>query len=185
MVPQWIESSGGPLIAVPRSLCPLWEGSDQPTGGRVVDATFRWDNPEAPATDYDRACDIDDYLGVLRVGPGWGLVLGDEPASTCYVPEPGGGVLVRWICGESTVGVESRLAEVSMCVYQRDTCQFHLEAPPLLVFDSAASGREIDSFLAIDLAPGLYEMSTCVWEPDEQTSLLLHRLALCGDAAQP
>src|SRR5689334_17973405 len=79
---QWVESAGGPLIVVPLELAQSWRG---------IEAV-----PGDPVTDYDRACDVDDYLGVLEVGPGRGLVLGDEPMRTAFVPSADGGILVRW-----------------------------------------------------------------------------------------
>ena len=65
----WIESAGGPLLALRPDCLPLWEGIDPPSEGRRVEASFRWENASAPATDYDRACDVEGYAGVIQVGP--------------------------------------------------------------------------------------------------------------------
>jgi hypothetical protein len=60
---KWIESDGGPLVLMSRELLPYWGGYDQ----------FDLD-PLDPAHDYGRACSVNDYLGVLPVGPGDALV---------------------------------------------------------------------------------------------------------------
>ena len=74
-------TDGGPLIVVPEAAAAHWEGSDTPSAGRVVSATTRWADPNDPATDYDRACDVDpEYAAALRVGESWGIVLGTEVA---------------------------------------------------------------------------------------------------------
>jgi Immunity protein 21 len=76
--PFW--NDGGPLIIVPQAAVPVWEGTDPPTGGRVVDARSRWSGA-AIASDYDRACDIDpESACALDVGRDWAVVLGTVAA---------------------------------------------------------------------------------------------------------
>ncbi|MFE2626344.1 Imm21 family immunity protein [Streptomyces sp. NPDC059374] len=71
---------GGPLIVVPVSALAAWRGCTE-SGVMVGDAT-------AP-DDYDRACAVDDLAGVIAVGENGAqaLVLADEPATSCYLPE--------------------------------------------------------------------------------------------------
>ena len=95
-------NDGGPMMVVPRSPAPLWEGGEHPSGGRAVDAQFRWAGDGAPATDYDRACDVEEGAALLTAGPGWVLVLngelagagwlplGEDPASAAIVASSGG-----------------------------------------------------------------------------------------------
>ncbi len=68
---MWIQSDGGPLVAMPFARRGEWEGSRPPTGGRVVKATVRWDGPGKAATDYDEAVDAEQTAA------------GGETASTC------------------------------------------------------------------------------------------------------
>ncbi|WP_345730670.1 Imm21 family immunity protein, partial [Cryptosporangium minutisporangium] len=50
--------------------------------------------------DYDRACQVEDGLGVISNGPqALALVLADEPALTCYLAERN--ILVRWLAADS------------------------------------------------------------------------------------
>ncbi len=94
----WITSNGGPLLLASKSVLPYWEGADPPSNGRKVEATFRWQGYGTPATDYDRACDVDDYLDVINIGSEQGLVLGGEPLPTAWWSADSaqtGGILVR------------------------------------------------------------------------------------------
>ena len=72
----WIESAGGPLVVLPRSLRSAWMG--------------------VAADDYDAACSVDGYLGLLRRPWGDALVLGDEPLRTSVVQRHDGLAIVRW-----------------------------------------------------------------------------------------
>src|SRR5438477_9872047 len=80
---QWIETAGGPHLVLPEAYARNWEGFATPSNGRVVEATFRC-NPSSPATDYDRACSIRGWLGVIPVGKGKALVLSSDDTSATY-----------------------------------------------------------------------------------------------------
>lgn len=89
-----VESGGGPLIVVPEQELAVWRGADE--------------------DDYGRACDVDGYIGLVRVGGSDALVLGDDPASTAYLPAHG--AFVRWCAADSEAdvldGVEAALRTV-------------------------------------------------------------------------
>jgi hypothetical protein len=79
---DWACWDGGPHILIPEAALPLWEGSCPPSNGRLIQVRRRFD-PTGPATDFDRACEIEDLLGVIRVGGHDAIVIGDEvPMST-------------------------------------------------------------------------------------------------------
>jgi hypothetical protein len=75
----WLGTDAGHLILVPAAARVHWSGIEPPPDGREIAVRFRSNTPAAPATDYDRACDIDDYVGILDVGSSWEVVLGQEP----------------------------------------------------------------------------------------------------------
>src|SRR4051812_35460794 len=52
---HWVETAGGPQLVLPEACAADWEGGATPSGGRIIQASFGC-NPDAPATDYDRAC---------------------------------------------------------------------------------------------------------------------------------
>lgn len=78
----WFGHDNGPLILLPREALPFWEGIETPSGGRIVEAVFRWNSQEISA-DYDRACDAMEWAEVLPAGfDSWGMVL---PEDACAV----------------------------------------------------------------------------------------------------
>ncbi len=91
---NWVFTDGAPLILLARDYVEHW-------GGTVSLLTNTHQELLQYETDYDRACSISEYLGVLQIGLGRGLVLGDEPMQTAWFNSPiehsdycGG--LVRW-----------------------------------------------------------------------------------------
>jgi hypothetical protein len=181
-----MNSNGGPLLLVPGEYLLEWEGIDTPSAGRQVEAKFRWDGPDAPATDYDRACDVKGYLGAIQIGEGTGLVLGDEPAMTSWQPlavhdnagnTRAGGMLIRWIYADSGEHVVDVLGHVPEGVWMEGVT-FRAGQQPLYLIDSAFAGSELEGgdHLFIQLPAGTYRVSTAVYEPDASTCLVLHRL---------
>ncbi|GHF77646.1 hypothetical protein GCM10018790_64710 [Kitasatospora xanthocidica] len=84
---------GGPLIVVPVSALHHW-------GGCTEDGMIIGDGDQPD--DYDRACEVQDLAEVIGLrGPGGvtALVLGDEPATTCYLPEHR--AFMRWLAADS------------------------------------------------------------------------------------
>jgi hypothetical protein len=92
-------NDGGPLIVLPREAAPCWEGCAPPSNGRVIEVRSRW-NADAFATDYDRACDVEEWAVILKVGPSWGLVLGGEDTADGWlqptVPDTLALVRIAW-----------------------------------------------------------------------------------------
>jgi immunity protein 21 of polymorphic toxin system len=185
----WMWSNGGPLLLIPGEYLSAWEGCESPSGGRRVEATFRWDSPDSPATDYDRAGDVDDYLGLLDIGAGHGLVLGGEHAGAMWRPrtfsDPGGneragGILVRCVYADSDEHVIEVLQRIPEDIWADEGMVFTVGPQPLYLIDSAFAGYELggDDHLIIQLPAGQYAAATAVYQPDRSTSLVLHRLAL-------
>jgi hypothetical protein len=158
----WISSEGGPLILLSTELVEYWGGSLTPP----------------VETDYDRACAIENYLGLISVGPGYGLVLGDEPMQTSWLPLPRerGGILIRWQWASDASAVVRALRQLSEELWQADNISFFKNQKPLLLFDAAYHGSDIASSLAIELDAGQYRIESANYQPDKETSLVLHRL---------
>jgi len=181
---RWIESSGSPLILLPRELIACWEGIALPGPGRAVEARFRWHGDfSKPASDYDRACDINDYLGLLSVGTGFGLVLNDQPLRTCWFAiSDSAGLLVRWDYADDENSVQDSLTKTPGDIWQPTEFSLEVKSGELVLFDSSHQGMEAMEaceFLSILLQPGLYSVDSSEYRPDERTSLLLHRLRPC------
>ncbi|ANN18975.1 hypothetical protein SD37_27365 [Amycolatopsis orientalis] len=121
----WVESLGGPLIVVPVSALAHWKGSLE--GGE---------------DDYDRACAVNALAGALPVGGTTGLVLGDEPATTCYLPCHR--AFLRWLAADSEADL---LAEAERVLADSATpwedCGLWETDGPAVLMDSVTAGAEL------------------------------------------
>ncbi|MFD5786693.1 Imm21 family immunity protein [Streptomyces sp. NPDC127037] len=131
----WVESMGGPLVVVPVSALASWGGCTE--GGLMAgDAT-------AP-DDYDRACAVDDLAGVIPIGENGAqaLVLADEPATTCYLPQHR--AFLRWRAADSEAGLraaaETVLADPAMAW---EKCGTWTSDGPAVLMDSAEAGSDL------------------------------------------
>ncbi|WP_406131721.1 Imm21 family immunity protein [Streptomyces sp. NBC_00989] len=126
---------GGPLIVVPVSALAAWRGCTE-SGVMVGDAT-------AP-DDYDRACAVDDLAGVIAVGGSGAqaLVLADEPATSCYLPEDR--VFLRWLAAYSEAGLKAAAkAVLADPATSWEECGTWLSDGPAVLMDSAEAGSEL------------------------------------------
>jgi hypothetical protein len=179
----WVSSTGGPLIVLPKAACRTWSGIE-PSREPGATARFRWGDPSDPPSDYDRACDVTGRVAVLGSGASSALVLGDMPLMTTWWPLVAGGYFVRWVYADSEADALRGLSSVPARSFRSDRVTFRFDSGPLLLFDSSVPGAWLTrrggpkpTIDTIDLPPGEYRVSTCVYNPDEQTQLVLHRLA--------
>jgi len=160
---EWVESGGGPLIAVPDGVLPFWTGA---AGDEL-------------ASDYDRACEVEGPVGLLPVGNATALVLGEDPASTSYLPELG--MFVRWFAGDPERGLPTGPpAAPDTVVWGRE---MHWEVPgPVVLFDAACPGEAHGKArrLRIPLAPGRYTVRAAHAGPGARTWTGLVRLRPVG-----
>ena len=174
LVREWIDCNS-PLLLVARDHLIAWEGTNVPSNGRKVEACFRW-NPDGPATDYDRACDIDDYVGVIDVGNGKGIVLGEEPLMTTWRPFSDGGLLVRWVFAESEEDLISSALNIPIDDYEDSGVSLRISSSSLVLFAACESSEdELYSRIGFEMALGDYKILTCKHD-SEQLGLISHRL---------
>lgn len=182
---RWVASGGGPLIVVPVEVARHWRGDEAIwplTGGLgMIWEAVRNDS------DYGRACRVDGYLGVLDVGPGSCLILGDDPMQTTYLRTNDGGLIVRWSFAECEEDVVTAARSVPEDTWEKTTHRIEIADGGLLIFDSAYPGDDLPTsdgdganvpWLKFALPKGGYEIDTCDHEPDDLTHLILHRLRL-------
>jgi hypothetical protein len=130
----WVSSMGGPLIVVPVSALGRWGGCTQEGvivgNGEITD-------------DYDRACDLEGWAGVISVGTdGFGLVLADEPATTCYLSERT--AFVRWLAADSGAElVEAARAVLDDPTTDWDDCGVWETDGAAVLMDSAEAGVDL------------------------------------------
>lgn len=156
--PEWVESGGGPLIAVPEAVLAFWAGADS----------------EELDTDYDRACEVGGRVGLLPVGDSAALVFGDEPDATSFLPDHG--TFVRRPAHDAAplTGVGAAL---DSAVWGSEV---RWRVPgPVLLFDAARPGRDAGraAHLRVPLRAGTYAVRAASVRPEPGTSLGLVRLS--------
>ena len=174
---NWFCWDGGTDIILPEHLLSAWEGSEAPSNGRVVTATFQWDR-HAPATDYDRACSVEASIAPIPVGDGTGIVIRDAPLLT-WIPRGEGGFLVvalGWydLTDDfvTQVAEATRLEEFGDPGFTFDTSDSRLCV--LAAADTFESEHGYGHML-IELSPGRYEVRTAERRLDEIQQFLIHR----------
>jgi len=185
---KWITSAGGPLVLLDEELATYWTGAGDDDSSSLcdgeTDTNGRKENASKAPTDYERACSVTDYVGLLAVGPGQCVILGEEPMPTAWWPEldSGAGIIIRWRWAQDE---QSALAAVRNSLrgnWSEGGPLFRVLSGSLVLFDSACPGVDIDCtrsgcLLTIALGKGHYEIRTLFCEPDDQTAMILHRLS--------
>ncbi|MFD4977546.1 immunity 21 family protein [Streptomyces sp. NPDC058424] len=131
----WVESMGGPLIVIPVSALAAWRGCTE-TGTVVGDST-------AP-DDYDRACAVNELAGAIAVGDSGAqaLVLADEPATSCYLPEYR--TFLRWLAADSETGLKAAAeAVLADPATEWEECGTWMSDGPAVLMDSAEAGADL------------------------------------------
>ncbi|THA76096.1 hypothetical protein E6R60_15290 [Streptomyces sp. A0642] len=134
--PVWVESMGGPLIVVPVAALAAWGGGTAESGHMAGETT----GPD----DYDRACAVDDLAGVIPVDEhgAQALVLADEPATSCYLPEHR--AFLRWLAADSEAGLRAA-ADVALAdpATVWEACGTWISDGPAVLMDSAEAGSDL------------------------------------------
>jgi hypothetical protein len=175
---RWIESAGGPLLLLHRESLGEWGGVAELMTGPAADDSW---SPRGEPTDYDRACSVQGYLGMIAIGAGQGIVLGDEPLRTAWIPfrTRNGGIFVRWVFGEDEREFLDWVDTIPETTF-RPTGSFTVTSSALVLFDSAVAGWNVtkrpDEYLSVDLQPGIYHVETASYKPDARTWMIVHRL---------
>ncbi|GAB3986912.1 Imm21 family immunity protein [Plantactinospora veratri] len=141
-MPIWVDSGGGPLVVVPETSLRDWRGVDP------VDVN--------DDSDAERAYAVEGLAGVVAVGraEAQALVLGDEPASTCYVPEMH--ALVGWDAAQnadSLINAARKL--VADLTVAWDDCGVWETDGPAVLMDAGEDGAEPLSGNRMGRAPEL------------------------------
>ncbi len=157
---KWLSSEGGPLILIGKKSLSYWQGVDN--------------------DDYDRACSVEDYAGIITVASSQALVLGDEPCqTTIYESEDLGVLVVRWQWAESESSVQSIVEQLTNEDFKdpEEEIEYKVDDNSLLLFDSVLSGNEAKG-LCVTLSGSSYLVSTICHTPNDETSLILHKFML-------
>lgn len=158
---KWIESDGGPLILLEKSIAENWGGASRNHYGY---------------SDYDRACSVEEYLRVVDIANAKALILNDEPFRTAGSQlDLETLLIIRWKWASSEKGVVDSLSKLPhLNLWTDSDIVMPLRSREVLIFDSAYKLSEVDDFLVFDLEEGDYLIHTLEFKPTEDIFLLLH-----------
>jgi hypothetical protein len=173
---QWIKTAGGPHLVLPEAYAAEWEGFAIPSGGRVVKASFQC-NPGSPATDYDRACSVKGWLGVIPVGKGMALVLhGDDTIAAYYRTARGQHYLLRWLFAPSETALLDYFHDVQKQLLVEHEAGFRHPGGKLLLMDSVdLPGSFMTPPSEFVLPRGRYRVLTS-HSQSEEVYIIVHQL---------
>ena len=158
----WVSTTGGPHLVVSGKHAVHWEGVGPPSHGRVVAAKFRWD-AAGPATDYDRACDVGGWLGVIRVGRGRGVVLGNHPNAAAYCLWRGRHWVVKWVFAPSEMSFLAYFEGVAACLKPEAAVSVRHPGGRLVLMDASDTPRSwLGEHAEFTLPAGLYSVTAVV-----------------------
>ncbi|MFJ5719432.1 immunity 21 family protein [Streptomyces sp. NPDC093149] len=178
---DWVESMGGPLIVIPVSALNAWRGCTE--GGMITGDGI---DPD----DYDRACAVDDLAGAIAVGQdgAQALVLGDKPATTCYMSEHH--TFLRWLAADSETGLKAAAeAVLADPATQWEECGTWITNGPAALMDSAEAGAELNveypdgglpAQAAVSLPVGRWRVRAVHTKADEENWVGLVQLLAVG-----
>jgi hypothetical protein len=164
---KWVNSAGGPLLFLAEDLLSMWHG--------VV-------GNHAEQSDYDRACRLDNLIGSITIGNGAGIILNDEPLPTAWLPseEKGYGLWIRWKHAKNESSVVRHLEQLPQIIFRPERMILTVTSARCILFDSALHGPDFrkGEFLEVVLDLADYEIRTGLFEPDSETSLVIHKFAI-------
>lgn len=150
----WVESSGGPLVVIPAAHAIQWQGIE--------------------SADYDDACEIDDYSGLIIRKWGIAIVLGDEPLRTTAIECNSEIRIARWKYAPDTKSLVE-LAERRLVSPPVESLRVDARAGRYRLLDSAAVGRdECGGQAEFSLPYDSQVLTTHVLDQDE-TGVIIHR----------
>jgi hypothetical protein len=156
---QWITSAGGPLVLVPEGMAGEWRGAT------------------ADGLDYDAACAVSDYAGIIRWHGADVLVLNDEPLATTSFVAAGRLMFLRWMYAPSEAAILDLLPGIDQLL--PPACAetgLVLSSRSHALFDAGAPGDRVEPILRVEVEPGRYSVQTHVWKPNADIGLLVHVL---------
>lgn len=147
----YVETEGGPFVLLPLELKKAWNG----TGDED-------DDDEDAESDYDRANEFVTTVGVLDVGDGQALVLG-EAEVTAFRETSDGGVFIQRVYGDEDAEVLAAVDRALAGKWKPLKAKLTVAGKgKLALFDSAYAyaDADTDEMLKISLAPGTYAIET-------------------------
>jgi hypothetical protein len=169
---KWISSFGGPFVLMSRSTASLWRGTE----GRITHAT------DDASTDYESACSISGYAGIIHGNSQDIVVLDEGPDDIAWFARgSNSGVFARWLGADSDEQVWDALDSIDVRTFEELPILVRVVEPDLVAFDSALLFSEANgNHLELHLDTGNYRISVLNYSPNVRLSLNLVHLRCDG-----
>lgn len=145
----------------------------------------QWRGTYGAPSNYELACGVEGYEGVIEKAGCQILVLGDEPLQTAVSLLNGRPCLVRWLYAPSPEAAESAVAAM-VPMHLRgplESVALRIESSPLVLMDAGAPGEQPGDTLEQELQPGAYRVHVYELAPARDMKFLVH--AFEPDTARP
>ena len=179
---KWVNSAGGPLLFLDEVLLSDWGGA---AGGYAEQSDYEracLAGDLIVSTDYERACLAGDLIVPISISNGCGIVLNDEPLQTAWMPSKkhGQSFFVRLKYAENENSIIRHLEQVPESIFRQEALPITVTSGRCILFDSALPGLDFrkGDFLELMLEPGEHEIRTGFFEPDAETSLVIHEISI-------
>ncbi|MBX3442380.1 MAG: hypothetical protein KF774_08225 [Planctomyces sp.] len=168
---RWIESGGGPLILIPAKALADWKGDSQD------------DDSDCEFTDYGRACQVYEYVGVVDCGPRQAAVVVAEPGPTTWLPFGfSGGVIAKWTYAPGRDEADAALLRLKdpgvlkSIRWDLGSVEVEVDCDTMLLFDSALDRERLraEDCFEIPVVPGRVKVGAAIYEPTSDLSFVLH-----------
>ena len=168
---QAIKSNGGPLICAEREGAKFWLGT---SGNSQANEAI-----QGARTDYERACDVADYVGEIKYSNRVALIFGDMPLETMAwqpIGQPPCILRIYYMDPDANpVDILDGCGTIDL-FQPSESMNFSVECGDLIIFDSATPGSLVgDDFVSFEIPPGRYQIHTKRIEPNDRTSMLVHQ----------
>ncbi|RCS43244.1 hypothetical protein DTL42_18990 [Bremerella cremea] len=167
---RWFNTAGGPFVILPIEILPTWGGFEESSFAGFA------------SPDYDEACQILDFVGVISNGRDSALVLADEPHQTAIRVTSSGILLIRWIHAASESKVLDAIQEIGENSFVLDK-YLDIRSSEMVMFDSAIPGSSVnvDDWGRFSLSMGRNVIETVEYS-GEETCIILHRIRLSSES---
>ena len=178
---NWISSTGGPSIIISNKSKENWSGVATYKSIKEGEFIEAEDFLDPSQCHYGRACTIEDYLGIIDFSEGEKvIVIGDEPSSITILMDADTLYIIKWYSGESKESFEQyiNLKNFEQVKWNLEL-NVELNLRDYVLMDASAVGLDLEGeeMIHFHMKKGNYLVYTGVYDPDEKTRMILHKLA--------
>lgn len=166
---NWISSTGGPYILTNQFTALEWGGVESISKG----------SKQQYSNDYERACEIKNYCGIIFNQNKPILVIGDTPNDMAVLELKENGILlIKWVGAESEEQILASLHNIDNLTFDDQNLSFPIEDENLVVFDASATFKgSANNKLFVNGKRGNYGVGVLNFAPTDDLILQLIKLS--------